>query len=163
MLTFKGLKVNLILQPFERKVMYFWILDQLISLLNYLFNELYKSTNLYSCEIMTQSIWVESAWGTLKAKRNSTSFNWCIGQCNQSYLMTAELVWDELSEKSENTDVRLTSGNSCRKTGKNYIQPTSKSLAERMPWICEAMIATKGWSILMNLKLQIFLKSLICI
>ena len=38
---------------------------------------------LYSCKIMTKSMPVNSIRGTLKAKRNSTSFYWCIGQRNQ--------------------------------------------------------------------------------
>ena len=33
--------------------------------------------DFYSCKIMTQGILVNSARGTLKAKRNITSFNWC--------------------------------------------------------------------------------------
>ena len=39
--------------------------------------------DLYSCKILTQSILVNSAKGTLKAKRNSTSFNWYLGRHNQ--------------------------------------------------------------------------------
>ena len=48
--------------------------------------------DLYSCKIMTQSILVNSAIGTLKAKRDSISFNWCLGWHNH-------LVWDELDQK----------------------------------------------------------------
>ena len=39
--------------------------------------------DFYSCKMMTQNILVNSARGTLKAKRNSTSLNWCLGQRNQ--------------------------------------------------------------------------------
>ena len=39
--------------------------------------------DLKLCKIMTQSIFVNSARGILKAKRNSTSFKWCLGRRNQ--------------------------------------------------------------------------------
>ena len=39
--------------------------------------------DLYLCLIMTQSIIINSARGTLKVKSNSMSFNWCLGRRNQ--------------------------------------------------------------------------------
>ena len=39
--------------------------------------------DLYSCKIKTQSLLVNSARSTLKRKRNSMSFNWCLGRHNQ--------------------------------------------------------------------------------
>ena len=38
--------------------------------------------DLYSCKIMTQIMQVNSTRGTLKAKCNCTSFNWCLSQRN---------------------------------------------------------------------------------
>ena len=39
--------------------------------------------DLKSCKIMTESIQENSTRVTLKAKRNSMSFNWYLGRCNQ--------------------------------------------------------------------------------
>ena len=71
-------------------------------------------SRICTCKIMTQSILLYSARGILNTKRNSMSFNWCLGLCNQ---------WGiNFTEKSElnNPQVWLTSGNSCRKAGMNY-------------------------------------------
>ena len=58
--------------------------------------------DLYSCKIMTQSILVNSARGTLKAKRNSMSFHWCFGWCNQLTnpieLISVAHLWQLLQE-----------------------------------------------------------------
>ena len=54
--------------------------------------------DLYSCKIMSQRILVNSAKYTLKAKRNSTSFNWSLGRCSQQ-TNPIEMVWNELDWK----------------------------------------------------------------
>ena len=55
-------------------------------------------------------------------------------------LNAIELMRNELDRKVRaKKKVQLTSGNSCRKAGQNYLQ----SLVERMHRICEALIAAK--------------------
>ena len=91
---------------------------------------------------MTQSILVKSAWGTLKAKKNNMSFNWCPGWYNQ---WTIELVKDELDWK-----IRAKQPTSCsppvtlaEKLGR-LSSVYTQSLVERIPTIYEAVIAAKG-------------------
>ena len=57
-----------------------------------------------------------------------------------------ELVWDKLDQKeiAQQLTVLLTSGNSCRKAGAELSSVYLQSLVERMPRICEAVIAAKG-------------------
>ena len=49
---------------------------------------------LYSSKLMTQSIQVNFGRDTLKVKKNSMSFNWCLADLNP-----IELVWDQLDQK----------------------------------------------------------------
>ena len=101
----------------------------------------------YSCKIITQNILVTSARGTLKAKRNSRSFNWYLGRRNQRTWIPLNQCGMNLTERSQinNQQMQLTSGNSCMKAGQNYLQSTSiQSFADRMLRICEAVTAAKG-------------------
>ena len=110
--------------------------------------------DLYSCKIMTQSLLVNSARGTLKAKNCCTSFHWCLDWYNQWTWIPLNWCGMILTEKSElnNPQVRFTSENSCRKAGKNYLQ----SLEKRMQRIFEAVIVAKE-DHLMNHKFNFFL------
>ena len=79
--------------------------------------------DFYWCKIMTQSVLVNSTRGISKAKRNSTSFKWCLVRSR------IPLNWCamNLSKKSElnNPQVRLTLSKSYWKAGQNYRQSTS--------------------------------------
>ena len=83
--------------------------------------------DLNSCDIMTQSIQVNSPRGLLKAKRNSPSFNWCLGRGNQQTKILLNWCGMNLTKKSElnQPQEQFTSGNSCRKAEQNYLQSTS--------------------------------------
>ena len=79
--------------------------------------------DLYSCKMMTQSRLVDSTRGTLKAKRNSTSFNWGLGRHILQTSITLNWCGMNLIKNSKlnNPKVWLTSGNSCRKARQNYV------------------------------------------
>ena len=93
----------------------------------------------YSCKI--KSIPINSARDTLKENRNSMSFKWYVGRSKHRTWIPLNWCRMNLTKKSElnSSQVRLSSDNSCRKTGQNYLQSTFK-----MPRICEAVIAPKG-------------------
>ena len=70
--------------------------------------------DLYSYKIMIKSMTVNSARGTLKVKRNSMSFSWCLGQHNPR--TKVQLNWCGVNNPQE----LLTSGNS---SGKARLPP----------------------------------------
>ena len=97
--------------------------------------------DLYSCKIMTQSILVNSARGTLKTKRDITSFNWCLGRRNQWTKISLKWWGMNLTKKStrNSLQIRLTFDNFCRKTGSNDLQSTSSL------WWKEWQESVKQW------------------
>ena len=102
--------------------------------------------DLYSCKIMTQSILVNSARGTLKAKEEP-HIPQLVSWLTQSVdLNPIELVWDELDWK-----VRAEQPTSVAHLWKflqeSWAELSSvyfQSLVERMPRICEVVIVAKG-------------------
>ena len=75
----KGIRPAIMRSPLERSL---WVND------------------LYSCKIMTKSILVNFARGILKAKKNSTSFNWCLGGRNQWTYFPLNWCGMNLTEKN---------------------------------------------------------------
>ena len=92
-----------------------------------------------------------SSRGTLKAKRNSTSW-----QVQRVDLNPIELVWDELGQKGRAKQPTRAAHlwqllqESCAELSSVYQQ----SLVEEMPRNCETVIAAKG-AILVNQKFKI--------
>ena len=96
--------------------------------------------DLYTFKKGTESIQVNSTRGTLKAKKNSTSFNWCLGRRNQRIYIPLNSCKLNLMEKSEvNNPVHLWQilQENCGKLPPVFLL----SLVERMLWSCEKVIA----------------------
>ena len=100
--------------------------------------------DLYSWKMMSKSILVSSARGTLKAKRNSISFN-MFRPVQSANLNPIELVWDELDRKvrvkqaTSETHLWQLFQESWAELSSVYLQ----SSFERMLRICK-VIAAKG-------------------
>ena len=87
--------------------------------------------DLFSCKIITQSIQVNSARGILKAKRNSTSFNWCGMNLTKKLELNNPQVW-------------LTSGNSWRKPWQNYLPVFDRKNVENL-WSSDSSQRGSFW------------------
>ena len=95
--------------------------------------------NFYSCKKMTLSILVNSVKGTLKTKRKSTTFSRCLGRRNQRTWILLDWCGMNLIKTSElnNTQIRFTSVNSCRKSRQKHSSLVYlQSSLEKMPRIC---------------------------
>ena len=87
-------------------------------------------------QYMTQSILVNTAKGTLKAKRNRTSFNWCLGRHNQRTISLLNWWGMNLTEKSElnNPQILITSGYSYRNNLLSTASLRWKECRESVKW-----------------------------
>ena len=96
-------------------------------------------------KIMTQSIPVNTARGTLKAKSNSMSFNWCIGRHNQRTCIPLNRCEMNLTDKSElKQPTSATRLWQLLQESWAKLSSVNQSSVKRMLRICEAVIAAKG-------------------